>query len=911
MKPHVDRSFDPPHCPTTHVPSAASRVCASINTPSRTRGPCVHPARLAGALALAILLGTAPAGVAGAAPNSEARLAIHLLPHAANGCARPGATPPCSDIVSNGDTYPTLYYAYLLVTNADAVAGIAGVQCGLDYDGTPGHGVEVFGWTLCASMEAASTGWPASGGGNLITWDSSTRCQRAEPAGSGTGVVATAGYFYLAAYEADRLSIKRRPLDDAARVFDCAGASYTLEDVNTPHDPPYLGYAAFSHGAVSQGFIPCATAGPPIQCYITGPTSVGDHTTGNVYAAPYSPAGASYNWSVTGDGSIAGSATNPTVSITAGAIGAYTVAVRVSAGGNYDLCSRDVTVIAAPPTCEIQGPATARINEPYLEYLVVSSATITDIRWSITGNGHFSPGIGNPRSVTAGDAGAFELTAEVTTAGTPVPSTCRKTVTVAGAITPTCEIQGPSSVPTGASHRIYQVASHWPYTSLHWSITGDGTITSDPGEYQIQVTAGNIGAFELTSTIQTTVSVQPAICTKTVTVTPLTPPTCLVEGPTNVSEGALDQYFHVNPSENVANVAWSATGNGTVTGTPTGYGVMVAAGDPGTFDLTATITTSDLRTNSCTKTVTVDSLTCAINGAVPMIAGSHGNIYAAGPPRAGTTYLWQVSGDGTVPGALTERTVSIDAGLPGSVHMQVTITRNGIPRTCARDIAVVDDTPQPAGNQNAKLLLHLAPPTTTEPCGARGAPACNAAVTTGTLFPTTWFAYLMVADANTTVGVQGFECGIDYDAGAHSGVDIFNWTLCATTNAFDDGPNGPWPAAGSGTIIRWDLYERCQRTEPGGPGTGVSAAAGYFYLAAYSADAFRLTPRPVNNRAAVSNCASRDDIIGGTGFPPGAPSRLGITRFSAGGATPGYNPCGTAVPVRVTTWGSIKALYGS
>lgn len=867
-------------------------------------------ALLAGAAALGTLLG---ASSALAAPNSEARLAIHLLPKTTkNICTRAQATPACANIVTNGNLYPALYFAYLLVTNGDPAAGIAGVQCGLHYDNAPGQGVDVYTWSTCASAENVSSGWPNSGGGNLITWDTGTRCQRFEPGGNGTGVVATAGYFYLGTYHPDRLAITPRPLDAVARVLDCSGVSYTLEDAGIHHDPSYLGYAEFSAGAATPGYNPCTSTGPSLDCTITGPLTVGEYSTNNSYAATAAPAGSTYNWSVTGNGTISGSATNPTVDVTAGAGGSYTVTVLVGSAGVFNTCSRIVDVAPASPDCHIEGPSTARINEPGLEYSAFSTGVITNVRWSITGHGRLTCATnGSPICVAATDAGTFELTAVISTAGSAQPCTAWKSVTVAGVITPTCEVQGPASVPTGATRRVYQVACPWPFTTLHWSITGDGTITSNPNEYQIQVTAGAIGAFELTSTLQTTVSTQPTVCTKTVTVTPLTPPTCIVEGPAHVSEGALDQYFHVNPSENVATVAWSATGNATVTGTPTAYGVMVAAGDPGTFDLTATITTSDLRTNSCTTTVTVDSLACEINGAVPMIAGSSGNIYAAGPPRAGTGYLWQVSGDGTVPGALTERTVSINAGSPGAVHMQVTITRNGIPRTCARDIAVVDDTPQPAGNQDAKLLLHLAPPTTTEPCGARGAPACAAAVTTGGLFPTTYYAYLMVGDANAAVGVQGFECGIDYDGGAHSGVDIFSWTLCATTNAFDDGPNGPWPTAGSGTIIRWDLYERCQRTEPGGPGTGVSAAAGYFYLAAYSADSFRLVPRPPNHQAKVSNCSSRDDIIGGTGFPTGVPSRLGFATFTAGGTAPGYNPCAATVPVRVTTWSAIKSMYGS
>ena len=43
------------------------------------------------------------------------------------------------------------------------------------------------------------------------------------------------------------------------------------------------------------------------------------------------------------------------------------------------------------------------------------------------------------------------------------------------------------------------------------------------------------------------------------------------------------------------------------------------------------------------------------------------------------------------------------------------------------------------------------------------------------------------------------------------------------------------------------------RFEPGGAGTGVSAAAGYFYMAAYTPDMLRVTPRPVDGRAKLAD----------------------------------------------------------
>ncbi len=165
-------------------------------------------------------------------------------------------------------------------------------------------------------------------------------------------------------------------------------------------------------------------------------------------------------------------------------------------------------------------------------------------------------------------------------------------------------------------------------------------------------------------------------------------------------------------------------------------------------------------------------------------------------------------------------------------------------------------------------------------------------------------------DGNAAAGIGGVQCGIDYNPAAGAGVDIFSWTLCGSLEFPSGGTNGPWPAAGSGNLITWDTAH-CQRTEPGGSGAGVSAAAGYFYLSAYSPDVLQIIPRPVDGQAKVADCNASEDLIGGTGFPPGVSSHLGSARFTASGQIPGYNPCGIPVNVQPTTWSHIKGLYGN
>jgi hypothetical protein len=186
-------------------------------------------------------------------------------------------------------------------------------------------------------------------------------------------------------------------------------------------------------------------------------------------------------------------------------------------------------------------------------------------------------------------------------------------------------------------------------------------------------------------------------------------------------------------------------------------------------------------------------------------------------------------------------------------------------------------------------------------------PPCDGIVTAGNLYPALYYVQLLVTDGNREAGVSALECGIDYQNPILQGLDIFGFTLCADLLYPTAGANGPWPSALSHARIEW-TDPNCQQYEPGAPGSGVVADAGYFYLSAYSADDLRIIPSPVSGVARVASCAAVVGTVEGGGVVR-VPSHLGSARFSAGGTEPGYSPCGLATPVRPTTWGRIKATY--
>jgi hypothetical protein len=281
------------------------------------------------ALLLGLFLGTGRAG-----PNANAKILVHLAPPVAkNACTQPEATPGCFQIVVQGSLYPAAYFAHVLVTDGNALAGIGMVQFGIDYDGANLSGVDIYRWQLCGSLEFPGVGWPAPGSGNLVTWDPATRCQRFEPDGPGTGVVATAGYFYLAAYTPDRLAITVRPYDGKASVSACSGEEDIL------YFPPHLGYAGFGE----PGFNPCLINEPPLTCIIQGPSTVVTGTSGNLYWVMGGPDPTIWppTWTLTGNGTIM-STSGDSVTVSAGGPGTFTL--TATTGYDNVVCSRTVDV---------------------------------------------------------------------------------------------------------------------------------------------------------------------------------------------------------------------------------------------------------------------------------------------------------------------------------------------------------------------------------------------------------------------------------------------------------------------------------------------------------------------------------------------------------------------------------------
>jgi hypothetical protein len=295
--------------------------------------------------ALLVLPATAFAG-----PNASAKFLVHLAaPTNKNFCAR-GVPAGCDQVVTQGSLTPGLYYyAHVLLADGMATAGFSGAAFGIDYDGATESGVDVYSWHLCADTESPSPGWPATGTGNTVAWNAGN-CQNSEPEGPGTGVLVTAGYFYMGSYTPDALRLTPPP-SGTATVTSCGGIVDVIAPVDSCGYFPF-GYAEFGTGP---GWNPCDFYRSYVTycpCQISGPPIVTPGSASNTYfwADPPVNIVEHLGWYVTGNATIVGPAENTlSVQVTAGAPGTFTLHLNATGTHYTQSCTKEVTVDSGVP----------------------------------------------------------------------------------------------------------------------------------------------------------------------------------------------------------------------------------------------------------------------------------------------------------------------------------------------------------------------------------------------------------------------------------------------------------------------------------------------------------------------------------------------------------------------------------
>src|SRR5439155_544281 len=169
---------------------------------------------------------------------------------------------------------------------------------------------------------------------------------------------------------------------------------------------------------------------PAPTCTITGNTPVCSVTT-HSYTSAVLPAGGTvtHSWTISGDGTINGSTTGSSVSVTAGASGSFTLTDNITRDGCPGRCELTVPINPAP-TCTITGdtPVCSVTTHTYTSAVLPAGGTVTH-SWTISGDGTINGSTtGSSVSVTAGASGSFTLTDNTTRNGCPGQCTLRVTI---------------------------------------------------------------------------------------------------------------------------------------------------------------------------------------------------------------------------------------------------------------------------------------------------------------------------------------------------------------------------------------------------------------------------------------------------------------------------------------------------
>lgn len=179
------------------------------------------------------------------------------------------------------------------------------------------------------------------------------------------------------------------------------------------------------------------TVKPLPPCGITGSSNITSGTSNNQYTAPANLS--SYSWSIGGNGSIVGPATNSSVNVTAGAAGSFTLTLTTTLNGCSVSCTKVVTV--DPSTiysCNISGPS--EVCNGSLD-VFTAPANLTSYTWNITGNATIiGSNAGSSVSVSATIPGLYTLNLETMLNGVGCSSS--KTVNIIACVNACTYTQG-------------------------------------------------------------------------------------------------------------------------------------------------------------------------------------------------------------------------------------------------------------------------------------------------------------------------------------------------------------------------------------------------------------------------------------------------------------------------------------
>jgi PKD repeat protein len=216
------------------------------------------------------------------------------------------------------------------------------------------------------------------------------------------------------------------------------------------------------------------------------------------------------------------------------------------------------------------------------------------------------------------------------------------------------KIQGPDVVCAGDQH-VYRMPK-WPTTKFTWSVTGNAIIQPTDQPNEIAVTAGASGSYTLTVTYCNTM----LKCTGVAEMTVQIRPQAIISGPDLLCRNTNATYYL-----NGGYLGdWTLTApDGSLAGSGFGNSFTGTFSLPGIYKLNAIGGAFCPPDQFLIKVNQIPATPSSIVGPDSACSGVP-YLYSAGPPIAGTTFGWSVSGGGTANAPYGDNTYITFNGLP-------------------------------------------------------------------------------------------------------------------------------------------------------------------------------------------------------------------------------------------------------
>jgi trimeric autotransporter adhesin len=293
---------------------------------------------------------------------------------------------------------------------------------------------------------------------------------------------------------------------------------------------------------------------------ITGPDSLCQATSGNVYSIAAVQFATGYTWSLPPGGTItAGANTNSiTVDYSGSATSGNVTVYATNVCGNGTTATLPVAVYPLPvPTISGANPACVGSNYQYTTENGMSGYT-----WTVSAGGTITAGAGT-RQITIhwNNTGAQSVSVTYTSQyGCAAAAPTVLNVNVSSLPTPT--IAGSNTMCEDEGYHVY--TTQQGYTNYVWTVTSGGSIVSGQGTYQIEVDWFNAGNQTVTvnyTNASGCYASSPA--SFAVTVLPKPGAAGAISGPNSVCEGEQGGYS-VSPIANADVYVWTVPAGATI-----------------------------------------------------------------------------------------------------------------------------------------------------------------------------------------------------------------------------------------------------------------------------------------------------------------------------------------------------------